>query len=114
MKKIIYFLMSWTFIGLGLAFVPNFKPQYLHIDKTQKVYTVAASCGSCQFDMPGEECLLAIQLDNKKYYVEGPNINDYGGSHSKNGFCKVVRKAQVQGKIVDNKFVATYFKLLPL
>ncbi|CAM4114480.1 DUF6370 domain-containing protein [Aquirufa beregesia] len=113
MKKIIYFLMSWFFIGIGLAFVPNTKPKFLQLDKKQTVYTVEASCGSCNFEMPGDVCQLAIKLDNKKYYVEGPNINDYGGSHSEKGFCKVVRKAQVQGKIVDNKFVASYFKLLP-
>lgn len=113
MKKIIYFLMSCTLISLGLAFVPNPKPKYLQLDKKQVVYTVEASCGSCNFNMPGDACQLAIKLDNKKYYVEGPNINDYGGSHSKNGFCKVVRKAQVQGKIVDDKFLASYFKLLP-
>ena len=113
MKKIIYFLMSWTVIGLVFAFIPKSKPKYLQLDKTQSVYKVEASCGSCNFDMPGDDCQLAIKLDNKKYYVEGPNINDYGGSHSKNGFCKVVRKAQVQGKVIGDKFVATYFKLLP-
>jgi hypothetical protein len=28
------------------------------------------------------------------------------------GFCNAIRKAKVQGEIVNNKFVATYFELL--
>ncbi len=81
----------------------------------EKIREVEVSCGQCQFKMKGKKgCDLAVRIDGKSYFVEGTNIDDHGDSHSKNGFCNMVRKAQVSGEIVNDKFVATYFKLLPL
>ena len=113
MKKPLYLLIIWTCLVMGIMSAKQVGPHFTHLNKKQKVYEVEASCGSCQFDMPGDDCQLAIKFQDKKYYVVGPNINDYGGSHATNGFCQVVRKAQVQGKVVQDKFVVTYFKLLP-
>jgi hypothetical protein len=52
-------------------------------------------------------------MDGKAYFVDGTNIDSHGDAHAKDGFCSAIRRAEVQGEVVDNRFVATYFKLLP-
>ena len=81
-------------------------------DPSRPVQTVEASCGQCQFGLKGKGCDLAVRLDGKAYYVSGTAIDDHGDAHDKEGFCNAIRKADVQGKVVKNKFVVTYFKLL--
>jgi hypothetical protein len=83
-------------------------------DPNKKIDTVKAACGQCMFGMKGGDCTLAVKINNKVYFVEGTDIDDYGDAHAKDGFCKKVRTAEVQGQIVDNKFKATYFKLVDL
>ena len=82
------------------------------IDPNKKVLVVEASCGECQFKMKGKGCSLAIKIDGKNYFVANANIDDYGDAHEKKGFCNSIRKAKVQGKVVDGKFVASYFELI--
>ena len=74
---------------------------------------VAASCGQCKFDMKGGGCDLAVKIDGKSYFVDGSKIDDHGDAHAKDGFCATIRQAEVSGTIVNNRFVATSFKLLP-
>lgn len=81
--------------------------------ETSKVQTVEASCGQCQFGMEGKSCDLAVRIDGKSYFVEGTSIDAHGDAHAKDGFCASIRKAEVIGTL-KNKFVVTYFKLLPL
>ncbi len=81
-------------------------------DSTRKIQIVEASCGQCQFQMAGKGCDLAVKINGKSYFVDGTSIDDHGDAHAKDGFCESVRKAKVQGKIVNNRFVATYFKIL--
>ena len=76
------------------------------------VYTV--SCGKCNFEMTGDECDLAIEVDGKFYYVEGTNIHDHGDPDADGGMCTRKREAQVTGQIKHGVFVAESFKLLPL
>ena len=83
-------------------------------DATKKIQTVEASCGMCQFGMKSKDCSLAVRIDGKFYFVDGTSIDEHGDAHAKDGFCEAVRKAEVQGQIVDGRFKATYFKLLPL
>lgn len=83
------------------------------IDKNKKLLTVEASCGECQFKMKGDDCELAVRINGKTYFVDGTDIDSHGDAHSSNGFCEAIRKAQVQGEIVDNRFKVSYFKLLP-
>ena len=52
-------------------------------------------------------------IDGKAYFVDGTKIDDHGDAHAEDGFCEAIRKAEVQGKVVDGRFKATYFKLLP-
>jgi hypothetical protein len=81
-------------------------------DPNKVVQVVEASCGECQFGLPGKSCDLAVRINGKSYFVDGTNIDDHGDAHAKEGFCEAVRKAEVQGEIVNNRFKAAYFKLI--
>ncbi len=110
MKSILLFLF------LSFAAITSFsqsKESKMSIpDSTKNIITLDASCGSCQLGLKGDDCLLAVRIDGKSYYVNGTAIDDHGDAHSKDGFCNAIRKAEAQGTIVDNRFVATYFKLI--
>lgn len=80
----------------------------------KKTQVVEAACGQCQFDMKGKKgCDLAVRTNGNTYFVEGTHIDDHGDAHSKEGFCNIIRKAEVTGEVKDGKFVTTSFKLLP-
>ncbi len=81
--------------------------------KEQKTQIVEASCGQCQFNLPGKGCDLAVRIDGKAYFVDGTKIDDHGDAHAKDGFCQAVRKAEVSGEVIKGRFVATHFKLIP-
>jgi hypothetical protein len=81
-------------------------------DPNKKVQVVEAACGECQFKLAGKGCDLAVRIDGKAYFVDGTDIDSHGDAHAKDGFCKAVRKAEVQGAIVNNRFKVTYFRLL--
>ena len=104
MKKVLFLLLLLSSISI------------LAQDKkaTSKIQIVEASCGQCQLGMEGKSCDLAVRVNGKSYFVEGTNIDAHGDAHAKDGFCASIRKAEVIGEIKDNKFVVTYFKLLPL
>jgi predicted acyltransferase (DUF342 family) len=72
------------------------------------------SCGQCQFGMEAKGCDLAIRIKGKSYFVDGTKIDDHGDAHAKHGFCSTIRKAEVIGEIKDNRFVVSYFNLLPI
>jgi hypothetical protein len=82
------------------------------IDSSKKVFTVEASCGQCQFKMKGKGCTLAVRINGKAYFVEKAGIDEFGDAHSSEGFCNAIRNAKVQGEIIDNKFIASYFELI--
>jgi hypothetical protein len=81
--------------------------------ETSKSQIVEVSCGECQFGMKGKSCDLAIRIDGKTYFVDGTKINDHGNAHAKDGFCETIRKAEVTGEIVNDRFKVTSFTLLP-
>ena len=81
-------------------------------DPTKKIQIVEAACGQCRLGLPGKSCDLAVRINGKAYFVDGTNIDDHGDAHAKDGFCNSIRKAEVQGEIVNNRFKATYFKLV--
>lgn len=82
-------------------------------DPAKKIQTVEASCGECQFKMPGKGCHLAVRIDGKSYFVDGTSIDDHGDAHGEDGFCESIRKAEMQGEIVNDRYKVTYFKVLP-
>jgi Family of unknown function (DUF6370) len=108
--KSLYFLLVF-FAGCLTAHAQNTaataKP-----DPKKKLQTVEASCGQCKFGLPGQGCELAVRINGKAYYVDGTAIDEHGDAHAADGFCEAIRKAQVQGEVVDNRFKATYFKLV--
>jgi len=75
---------------------------------------VELSCGQCQFGLTSEKgCDLAVRIDNKAYFVDGADIDDFGDAHDEeNGFCEVIRKGEVDGEIVDNRFKVSTIKML--
>jgi len=106
--KLFFLMLAGLFAGCTInAQVDITKP-----DPNKKIETVKAACGQCMFGLKGGDCTLAVKMNGKIYFVEGTSIDDYGDAHAKDGFCKKVRTAQVQGRIKDNKFSATYFKLV--
>lgn len=85
----------------------------IHIaDPSKKIQVVETACGECQFHLPGTSCDLAVRINGKAYFVDGTNIDAHGDAHAKDGFCNSIRKAEVQGVVVNNRFVATYLKLI--
>jgi hypothetical protein len=110
MKKIFPVILSF-FISAPL-FSQQMEKKINQPDPAKKIEVVEAACGQCQFRMEGNGCDLAVRIKDKTYYVSGTSINDHGDAHAKDGFCNAVRKAEVQGEVKDNKFQATYFKLL--
>ena len=103
MKKIIVA----TFLFFTVAVSAQEKKEEL------KPQIVEATCGQCQFDMKGNGCDLAVRIDGKAYFVDGTTIDSHGDAHAADGFCAKIRKAEVVGKIVNNRFKVTSFKLLP-
>lgn len=101
MKKLFLFIFAFSYFTLSAQ------------EKTKK-QVVEASCGQCQFGIKDKKgCDLAVRIDGKSYFVDGTNLNDHGDAHAEDGFCSAVRKAEVVGEVKDNRFVVTYFKLLP-
>lgn len=82
-------------------------------DKTKPVQTVEAACGQCKLGLPGKTCDLAVRINGKAYFVDGVHIDSLGDAHAKDGFCNAIRKAQVQGEVVKDRFKASYFILIP-
>lgn len=110
MKNILLILFTCSAFSTALA------QNNRAVNKTTKergVQIVEASCGQCQFKMEGKSCDLAVRINGKSYFVDGTKIDDHGDAHAKDGFCEKIRKAEVKGSIVNNRFLATYFKLLP-
>ena len=100
------YLYAWDFfksqvkeIGIGIA------------DPAKRIQLVDAACGQCRLGLPGKSCDLAVRINGKAYFVDGTSIDDHGDAHASDGFCEAVRKAEVQGEIVNDRFKATYFKL---
>ena len=88
---------------------------YAQENKKTTSKVVEVSCGQCKFAMTDKKgCDLAVRIDGKSYFVEGTTIDEHGDAHANDGFCSAIRKAEVVGEIKDNKFVVTYFKLLPI
>lgn len=87
----------------------------MNAQEKSKKQIVEASCGQCQFGMSEPKgCDLAVRIDGKPYFVDGTGLNDHGDAHADDGFCSAIRKAEVVGVVKDNKFVVSYFKLLPI
>ena len=94
------------------AFGQKSDPKVSTPDPNKKVQVVETACGECQFKLTGKGCDLAVRIEGKAYFVDGTDIDSHGDAHAKDGFCNAVRKAEVQGEVVNDRFKVTYFKLL--
>jgi Family of unknown function (DUF6370) len=92
---------------------PNKTTRHFKTRPRQKVQIVEVSCGECKFHLKGKTCDLAVRINGKAYFIDGANIDSFGDAHAKDGFCKAIRKAEVQGEVVKNRYKITYIKLLP-
>jgi len=99
MKKIVFFVVLLSAIACK---------------EDAKKQIVEVSCGQCQFGMTSEKgCTLAVRMDGKDYFVDGADIDDFGDAHDEeSGFCFAVRKAEVVGEVVDDRFKVSSMTLL--
>ncbi len=111
MKSLILAL-SLCFLGV-LANAQTSTEEKNSIDNAKKTQIVEASCGQCKFGLKAKGCDLAVRINGKAYFVDGTAIDEHGDAHADDGFCNTIRKAEVKGEVVKNRFVASYFKLLP-
>jgi hypothetical protein len=110
MKALFFLLFSLT----GLAAFGQQKVKPISVaDSTKKIQVVETACGQCQFGLKEKGCLLAVRIKGQAYFVDGTTIDEHGDAHADDGFCNAIRKAEVQGTIVNGRFNVTYFKLLP-
>ena len=91
----------------------NLNTKFGKLDNNKPLITAQAACGECKLGLKGKSCDLAVRIHGKSYFVDGVHIDSLGDPHAKDGFCNSIRKAQVQGEIKDDRFVASYFYLLP-
>ena len=108
MKVLILFC---CFTGIFLSVTAQQDSSNATIPAANKM-TVEAACGQCQFGLPGKSCDLAVRIKGTAYFVAGTSIDSHGDAHATDGFCNAVRTASVQGELVNNRFKASYFKLV--
>jgi hypothetical protein len=99
-------------VFISSAFGQKSDPKISTPDPNKKIEIVETACGECQFKLSGKGCDLAVRINGKSYFVDGTDIDSHGDAHAKDGFCNAVRKAEVQGEIVNDRFKVTYFKVL--
>ena len=108
MKLLLLILLAFTSV-ITIAQEKNSRSP----DKNKELLTVEASCGQCQFGLKGKSCDLAVRINGQAYFVDGSDIDSHGDAHAEDGFCNAIRKAKVQGEVVNKRFKASYFQLLP-
>ena len=87
------------------------KPDFSKLDPSKKTQSVEVACGECKFKMKGDGCHLAVRIKGKSYWVDNADVEAFGDAHDKKGFCKAIRKADVQGEVMkNNRFELTYLK----
>ena len=111
MKSLLFGLLLGCSALTGLS--QEKEPKAPAPDKNKEILMVEAACGECKLGLPGKTCDLAIRIKGQSYFVDGTKIDSHGDAHAKDGFCNAIRKAKVQGELVNNRFVATYFELVP-
>lgn len=112
MKKIFALAILLTSFAVNAQETQGKAEQSKAKKEKTKNQIVEAACGQCQFGMDAKGCDLAVRIDGKPYFVDGTSIDQHGDAHAHDGFCNTIRKAEVSGEIVENRFKATSFVLL--
>jgi len=73
-------------------------------DASKAIQVVEVSCGKCKLGLAGKTCDMAVRIDGKAYYADGADIDSFGDAHAHDGMCNAIRKAEVQGQLVDGRF----------
>ena len=110
MKRFLFCLM--TVLLFIAANAQDSTHKKLVFNPKNPVYELAATCGTCMFKMDGKGCHLAVKFKGKNYFVYGTSIDDHGDAHDKEGFCNAIKKAKVQGTVVGDRFLVSYFELI--
>ena len=110
MRSLVSFIVCLLFFSSVVG--QKSDPKVSTPDPNKKIQIVETACGECRFKLAGKGCDLAVRVDGKAYFVDGTDIDSHGDAHAKDGFCNAVRKAKVQGEIVNDRFKVTYFQLL--
>jgi hypothetical protein len=111
MKALIILLCCTFFSMAGFAQTTAAKTSIA--DTTKPIQVVEVSCGKCKLGLAGKTCDMAVRIDGKAYYADGADIDSFGDAHAHDGMCNAIRKAEVQGKLVNNRFKISYIRLLP-
>lgn len=104
-------LLTCLFLSPLLVFTQSNQKGIAQPDPSKKILTVEASCGQCQFGLPGKGCDLAVKLNGRAHFVKGSHIDAHGDAHAHDGFCETIRMAEVQGELVNDTFTLTYIKI---
>ena len=108
------FILAVSFvISTMAAFAQSNSIDTVKINANKQVQIVEAACGQCKFGLPGKTCDLAVRIKGKSYFVDGTDIDSHGDAHGKNGFCNSINMVEVTEDIINNRFKATSFKLIP-
>jgi len=110
MKKFLFSLIA--LIVFNAANAQDSTSKKLVYDPKSPTYEVETTCGTCMFKMAGSGCHLAVKFKGKNYFVDGTKIDDHGDAHDKEGFCNAIKKAKVQGSVVGERFLITYFEFI--
>ncbi|MBL7702134.1 MAG: hypothetical protein JNM14_07785 [Ferruginibacter sp.] len=111
MRSVITLLCFTFFSSVVFAQTPADNKSAPDADKPLQVAEV--SCGKCKLGLTGKTCDMAVRIDGKAYYADGTHIDSFGDAHAHDGLCNAIRKAEVQGELVDKRFKISYIRLLP-
>lgn len=110
--KAMFIFICCTFFTLG-SFAQTTTVTTASPDAAKPIQVAEVSCGKCKLGLAGKTCDMAVRIDGKAYYADGAHIDSFGDAHAHDGMCNAIRKAEVQGELVDNRFKISYIKLLP-
>ena len=67
---------------------------------------VLISCGMCNFMNGDNDCAIAIKVGRDVLSLRDVGIDDHGDSHAKDGYCNVIKKVYVEGRVRGKTFIA--------
>ena len=67
---------------------------------------VLISCGMCNFMNGDNDCALTIKVGQSVLSLKDVGIDDHGDSHAKDGYCNVIKKVYVEGRVRGKTFKA--------